>query len=201
MEVSLELVLAAWGAVVATTVAIFEIAKEYRQRPKIKVDASMLFRSCGEDEETHGVKIKDPNWGADETIVTVTIRNFGLQPIQICAVYVETETDITQVIPTGFPVILQPKTSVTTNVQPEWFAPVKLDKKPDETAGLQSEQVVSIGLFDALGKKHPINKENLKPLTESCRELPLRVGIYKHKLTGDLVTAFQTKEQVIMMKK
>jgi hypothetical protein len=58
MKLSIELILAVRGDVVATLLAIFEIVKEYRQRPKIKVAARMLFRSCSEEEDAHGVKVK-----------------------------------------------------------------------------------------------------------------------------------------------
>jgi hypothetical protein len=204
MKLSIELILAIWGAVVSTILAIFEIAKERRQRPKIKVDATVSFHTCNEEKETHGVKVKVQRGDdilVEEALVEITIRNFGLQPIQITAVYIETENNSTQVIPKGFPVILQPNTSVTANVQPEWFAPVTLDEKAPKSGTLKPREVISIGVFDALGKEHPINKENVESLVESCRNLPLRVGVFKHKETGNLVTAFQIKDQAVKLKK
>ena len=203
-EISIELVLAVWGAVVATIIAIFEIQKEYRQRPKIKVDATLSFRSCEEQGELRGVRLKvqrGPDIMTEEALVLVTIRNFGRQPNQICAVYVETENNVTQIIPTPLPAILDPNTSVTAEAQPEWFAPQILDETPHQPAELLWVKVVSIGALDALGKKHSISKENLKTLAQACEKLPLRIGVFKNKRTGYFISAFQTKDRSVLVQK
>lgn len=202
MDPSIQLILAIWGAVLSTVLAIMNVAKEYRQRPKILIDATMSFRPCSEDEDTHGVKVKVQR-GHDvlleEALVEFTVRNAGLQPIQISAVYVKVESTITQVVPSGLPVVLQPNTSVTVKIQPELIAPLKLDEKMPKADNLLPVEVVSIGVYDALGKKHPIKKESLSKLVTSCRELPLRIGVFKHKETGNLVTAFQSKDQMMLI--
>lgn len=204
MKLSIELILAIWGALVSTILAVITIVKEYRQRPKILIDSTLAFRPSNEEEDTYGVKVnikRGDDILTEEAFVEFTIRNAGLLPTQINAVYVEQEFIITQIIASGLPVTLQPNTSVTVKIQPEMIAPVKLNVKESEDYSLDPEEVISIGVFDALGKKHSVNKDNLNKLVESCRKLPLRVGVYKHKKTGNLVIAFQSKDQSALIKK
>jgi hypothetical protein len=204
MKLSIELILAIWGAVLATVLAVINIIKEYRQRPKLSVDAKLISRPCGEDEDTHGVKIKVERGLhiiSEEVLVEFTVRNSGLQSIQVNAVYVETETNIAQIIPSSFPVVLQPNTSVTASVQPELFVPLNIDPEALETDVMQLDVVLSIGIFDALSNKHSVDKEKLDKVVKSCRALPLRVGVFKHTDTGKLVTAFEMKDKGILIYK
>ena len=204
MQLSIELILAIWGAVVSTVLAIMQIMKERRERPKVLVDATMSFRSCSEDEDTHGVKVnvkRGQDVLLEEALVQFIVRNSGLQPIQISAVYVETGPTIFQVVPSGLPVVLQPNTSVTAKIQPELVAPLALDEKAPDTNTLKPVEVISMGVFDALGKKHPISEERLGKFVKSCRELPLRIGVFKHKEKGHLITAFQIKDEFTIIQK
>ena len=75
-------------------------------------------------------------------------------------------------------------------VQPEYLVP----KTPTGQGGLKEIPIEAVGVYDALGKKHRISKENLATLVRWCGELPLRSALYKHKETGNVVVAFQVKD-------
>lgn len=204
MKFSIELFLAIWGAVISTVLAIIAIIKELQQRPKLKIEAELLLRSCQEDEETHGVKIsvkRGDDILFEEAVVMFTIRNIGLKSIQVNAIFVETENEVTQIIPTNFPATLESNTSIASEVQPEWFVPSKLSENKKHKEKLKPEKVISIGIFDALGNKRIIAQEMADKLLTSCKKLPLRIGVFKHKRTGNLVSAFQVKDKSILVKK
>ena len=132
----------------------------------------------------------------EEADIEVRVRNSGDRACQISDVFVETDKAIQQVKPAGLPIVLDPNTGCSLRVQPELFAPKVL--KDDE---MVDQSVESVGVMDALGKKHRISEENLEQLLRRCRELPLRTAIYQHKETGNRVIAFQVKDQATLVTK
>ena len=83
----------------------------------------------------------------------------GINTLQITNIFIETNSYIQQIYPDGLPVILQPRTSVTVRVQPEFFAPVSLKNFGGNKYELIDDELISAGAFDGLGKKHKINKK------------------------------------------
>jgi hypothetical protein len=201
MQLSMELMLAIYGALISTALAVLTFVKFLREKPRISVEATPIFTPAAGDDETHGVLVRtrrgdDILW--EEADIEIRVRNAGAQACQITDVFVETATTSQQVTPIGLPVVLEPKTSCSVRVQPEYFAP----KAPAEEGGMKEVTVEAVGVFDALGKKHPIPNKNLVTLVRFCSELPLRTARYKHKETGNIVVAFQVKDTAtIVLKK
>ena len=204
MSLSLELALGIWGAVVSTAIAILQIFKAIREKPQITIDADTIHIPSSESESTHGVLVQvkrgdDLLW--EEIDVELAIRNSGYASLQITNIFIETNSYIQQIYPDGLPVILQPRTSVTVRVQPEFFAPVSLKNFGGNKYELIDDELISAGAFDGLGKKHKINKKRLSLLNKKINELPLRRGIYKNKKRGNVVIAFQAKDKAKIIKK
>jgi len=200
MQLTMGLLLAIYGALLSTALAVLTIVKFLRERPRISVDAIPITAPASESDETHGVLVRvrrggDVLW--EEADIEIRVRNAGDQACQISGVFVETATAIQQVRPNGLPVILDPNTSCSIRVQPEYFAP----KTPTDEGGLEEIPVEAVGVFDALGKKHRISKENLATLVRRCVGLPLRTALYKHNETGNVVVAFQVRDAATIVPK
>jgi len=200
MQLSPELLLAIYGAGLSTALGALTALKFLRERPRISVEAIPMSMPAAEGEKTHGVLVRvthgdDLLW--EEADIEIRVRNAGAQACQISDVFVETATAIQQVRPTGLPVILDPNTSCSVRVQPEYFAPKGLSND----GRLSDLPVDAVGVFDGLGKKHRISRENLTTITARCRALPLRTAVYKHKEKGHLVVAFQVNDAATIVAK
>lgn len=201
MQLSLQSILTIYGAILSTALAAITFVKFFRERPRISVEAIPISTSSTEGVETHGILVRvqrgvDVLW--EEVDIEIRIRNTGAQACQITDVFVETEAAIQQIRPSELPVILDPNTTYSVRVQPEYFAP----KTPTSDRKLVGIPVEAVGVFDGLGKKHFISKNNLATLVQRCSELPLRTALYAHRETGNVVAAFQAKDNAtIVMKK
>lgn len=200
MQTSFNVLLAIYGALLSTGLAVLAFAKFRRERPLVSVDATTVFTPAREGDDTHGVLIhveRGDDILCEEADVEIRIRNAGAAACQISDVFVETATEIQQVRPEGLPIILTPNTSVSVRVQPEYFVP----KRPTKEGDLELTRVQAVGVFDALGKKHLISKENLASLVQQCGKWPLRTALFKHKESGNTVMAFQAKDRATILKK
>jgi hypothetical protein len=200
MHITTELLLSLYGALLSTTLAVLSIAKFLRERPRISVDAELINTTALEGDDTHGVLVQvrrghDVLW--EEADVEIRVRNAGDKACQITDVFVETATTIRQVRPEGLPVFLDPNSSCSVRVQPEYFAP----KKSTDAGKLEGISVEAVGVFDGLGKKHRISRDTLEKLVRRCQELPLRTALYRHKETGHVIAAFQIKDAGTIVKK
>ena len=200
MKLSPELVLAIYGAILSTTLGALTVLKFLRERPRISVEAVPVSMPAAEGEKTHGVLVRvkhgdDILW--EEADVEIRVRNAGAQACQITDVFIETATAIQQVRPTGLPVVLDPNTSSSVRVQPEYFAPKGLTSD----GRLNDIVVDAVGVFDGIGKKHRISTANLTTITARCRALPLRTAVYKHKEKEHLVVAFQVNDAATIVSK
>jgi hypothetical protein len=189
MKISTELILALYGAALSTGLAALTALKFFRERPRISVEASRVHKTAAADQATHGVLVRvkrgeDFLW--EEADVEIRVRNAGGQACQISDVFVETATAIHRVRPNGLPAILDPNTSFSVLVQPEYFAPKTCSKE----GVLMHIPVEAVGVFDGLGKKYQISTENLTTLLCGYGGLPVRTAVYKHKQTGNFVVAF-----------
>jgi hypothetical protein len=195
-----ELLVAIYGAVLSTTLGALSVLRFLKERPRISVEAVSVSTPSAEGERTHGVLVRVKHGGDilwEEADVEIRVRNAGTQACQITDVFIETATAIQQVRPAGLPVILDPNTSSSVRVQPEYFAPKGLTSE----GRLKDLPVEAVGVFDGLGKKHRISAANLVTITAGCRGLPLRTGVYKHREKGHLVVAFQVRDVATIVSK
>jgi hypothetical protein len=200
MQVSMNLVLAIYGAILSTGLALLTAIKFLRERPRISVECIPLCRTAREGSETHGVLVRvlhgdDVLW--EEADVEIRVCNAGTQACQVTDVFVETATEVQKIRPNGLPVILEPRTSCSVYVQPEYFVP----KTPTESEGLIDIPVEAVGVYDALAKKHRISRGNLATLVRWCAELPVRTSLFRHKDTGNVVVAFKAKDPATIVRK
>jgi hypothetical protein len=201
VQLSVQSILAFYSAVLSTALAVITVIKFLRERPRIIVKAIPITTPSAEGEDTHGVLVRvrrgdDELW--EEADIEIRVSNSGAQACQITDVFIETKWAVQQVRPDGLPVVLDPNTSCSVRVQPEYFAPK--DVTPERT--LTGVPVEAVGVFDGLGKKHCITKANLTALVMKCTELPLRTALYAHRQTGSLVVAFQIRDAgTIVMKR
>lgn len=70
MQVSVEMLLGIYGAVVSTGLAALETFKFLRERPRISVDAQLITQPAREGQDTHGVLLQ-VKLGRDEVVVWV----------------------------------------------------------------------------------------------------------------------------------
>ncbi len=200
MEISIEMALGAYGALLSTGLAVLAIFRFWRERPRISVNARIIVKSASKEDETHGV-LRQAQRGDDllweEVDVEISVRNSGAEQCQISGVFVETGSALFEVAPTNFPVILTPNTGSSALVQPEYIVP----KKITLSGQLLDESVSAFGVFDALGNKHAIPESELNQIVTSCRGLPLRTSRYKHRKTGRMVVAFQVKDNGALIEK
>jgi hypothetical protein len=199
-EMSIQTLVAIYGAVLSTGLGMLTLLKFLREKPRISVDAQPVTKPASETSASHGVLVRVRH-GHDvlleEADVEMTVSNAGGQGCQITDVFIETATSIQLVRPEGLPVVLATNTSCTVLVQPELFAPKRLS----DDGQLIDETVLKIGVFDAVGNKHRIPKKNLIAIVDKCRQLPLRTAVYQHKETGDRVVAFQVRDAARLMPK
>ena len=196
----LKLILAAYGAVLSTSLAVLTLVKFLRDRPSISVEATTVFSPSSEGADTHGILIcvkrgDDELW--EEVDIELCIRNSGDKACQICDVFIEQENVIQQIRPEGLPVVLEPRTQSVVRVQPEYFAPKVMGEKRE----LVPDSILAAGVFDALGEKHSILSENFEKLVDQCATLPVRTSVYQHKETGNHVIAFKVKDASKIVRK
>ncbi len=195
----MESALALYGALLSTVLAGISVLKFIRERPQVLVEADIISLPADEGADTHGVLVRVQRGNdlmREEKDVEVRIRNAGHQAIQITDVLVETADAIPQIRPEGLPITLEPNTQHSVLVQPECFVPKTL-----RGTDLHYVPVVSVGVLDALAKKHRISKENLEALLAHCRALPVRTGAYRHRKTGTMIVALQARDSITMVSK
>ena len=177
MVSSIQMWLAIWGAGISSALALLKLYEFFHDRPRLTLIVNLVYSPAKEDEETYGVKVQlksGPDLLWNEARIKFTIMNSGNKAIQVVSIFVEEKKSITQITPPSLPVVLQSNMQVTVDVQPEFF----------------HGEVVSAGVYDELGKQHRLPKKPFYSLIKEIGSLPLRVGKYKHKETGDLVEAF-----------
>ncbi len=191
--------LALYGALLSTVLAAISILKFTREWPRISVEAKIVSSAADEGADTHGVLVRVQRGDSllwEEKNVEVRIRNAGNQAIQITDVLVETADAVLQIRPKGLPVMLEPNAQHSVRVQPECLVP-----KTPCGKGLHDVPVVSVGVLDALARKHRVREENLEALITYCRALPVRTGAYRHRETGSIIAAFQAKDSITIVSK
>lgn len=175
----ISLVLAAWGATLSTILAGLAFWKFANDKPKLNVEAELIYISCSETDDTKGTKIQDHKGNWFEVCLKVNVSNSGSKPIQIIAIYIDQKDSSHQITPEKLHVVLDPGTQAEATIQKEW---------------LDNSETKEFGILDALGKRHPISQSNLKELSEKSNSLPTNKKNYENKETGEIVQAFQVKD-------
>lgn len=179
MNDTLQTSLAVWGAALSSLLVLKALLESVRDKPKINVSADITFIPCDEDKPTKGTKIHNERSGWSEILIRLKASNSGSKSLQIVSVYVDEEKTSHQIFPENIPVVLEPRTQLKTTIQKEW-----IDKS----------NILSLGVLDALGKRHPIGKSELKELMLKSNALPTNRNKYRNKTTGEEVEAFQAKD-------
>ncbi len=186
MDGTIGTVLAIWGALLSTVLGVVELLKHLGDRARILVEADLSFRPTEPEAATKGTRVQTKH-GWQEVLLSIRMANRGRRPMQITACVVEENNGhMTQVIPDQMPVVLDPNTSLQVEIQKEW---------------LDEGEVTFFGVVDALGRKHGASGDALLGLLRRCRELPTNRKQYRHKETGELVTAFQAKDQAVLSRR
>lgn len=199
-EMPIQTLVAIYGAVLSTALAVLTLLRFLSERPRITVGAQRVAKATVETSASHGVLMRVRHGDdvlLEEVDVEITVANAGIQGCQITDVFIETATSFHLVRPEGLPIILATNTSCAVLVQPEVFAPKRLSKD----GKLIDESVEGVGVFDAVGKKHRIPKKNLIAIVDECRQLPLRTAVYQNKETGNLVVAFKLHDTARLLPK
>lgn len=178
--------LSLWGAFISTILGIIRLIEFFRNKIKILVRAQLVFNPINEDEECKGTKVNIERAGLKEILLEVEVINSGRRAIQITSIVIEDNltTNVTQVLPEKFPVLLDPLTSVKVEIQKEWI---------DKT------DVKFFGVIDALGKKHGIKTDSLKSLLAETNKYPSNKKKYVSKTNSkEIVEAFQVHDKSVI---
>lgn len=185
MNDALGVVIALWGAILATVLGILELRKHFRDKPLIVVSADLSFQAANKEDNPKGTLIETDH-GPNEVLLAITAANHGKQALQVTACLVEEANgNLQQVIPPGLPALLEPNTQVEVEIQKEWLDDVK---------------VLRLGVLDALGRIHAIHPAQLATLVQRSNALPSNKREYRNRETGDVVKAFQVKDNAVLTK-
>lgn len=182
-------ILAFWGAALSTLLGAAQLIKHYKDKPKISVDADLIFKTCSQDDEVKGTKIDLGEKGWNEIILLVKVVNSGAKALQISAIIVEDgqSGSLTQITGDKLPAVLEPLTSIDLEIQKEWIDKIDL---------------AFFGVIDALGKRYSVPKKKLSELIAKTNSFPSNKKRYKRK--GDpsvMVEAFQAKDKATVINK
>jgi len=177
-----------WGAALSTLLGAVQLVKYYRDKPRISVDADLIFKTCGQDDEVKGTKIEiEEGWR--EIILMIKVVNFGAKSLQISAVIIEDgkSGSLTQITGDKLPVVLEARTSITLEIQKEWIDNIDL---------------LFFGVIDALGKRYSVPKNKLSELIAKTNNLPSNKMRYRRKDDHSVVVqAFQIKDKATLINK
>jgi hypothetical protein len=186
MSQTIQTLLGLWGGILATVLGIVQLVKHFRDRPRILVSASFSFRPTDSAADIRGTLVETEH-GPNEVLLSVTAANHGKQPLQITACLIEeVNGNLQQVIPAGLPALLEPNTQVQVEIQKEW---------------LDDVEVVRLGVIDALGRIHEIDRSQVAQLVHRSNTLPSNRREYRDRETGNIVKAFQVKDKAILTRK
>jgi hypothetical protein len=183
--------IALYGAVVATGVAVFQVGTRFRDNPRITVTASFSYSASSEDQQsaTRGTLRRLERDGIvlnEEMIISFNVVNHGRRAVQISSVYCEELQEsifrVFELTPAPLPVTLEPLSSVETSIQKEVID--------------MMDSVSSIGVIDALGRRHEISVSETIEIARVSWNNPTRVAWYRRRDSPDVppVRAFQLRD-------
>ena len=183
--------IALYGAVVATGVAVFQVGTHFRDNPRITVTASFSYSASSEDQRstTRGTLRRLERDGvalSEEMLISFNVVNHGRRAVQISSVYCEDLQGSTfrvfELTPAPLPVTLEPLSSVEMSIQKEVID--------------MMDSVSSIGIVDALGRRHEISVDEAIEISRISWNNPTRVAWYRRRDSSDMppVRAFQLQD-------
>ncbi len=183
--------IALYGAVVATGVAVFQVATHFRDNPRITVTAAFSYSASSEDRQsaTRGTLRQVERDGVvltEEMLISFNVVNHGRRAVQISSVYCEELQDAAfrtfELTPTPLPVTLEPLSSIEMSIQKEVID--------------MMDSVYSVGVVDALGRRHEISPDDVIEIARVSWNNPTRVAWYHRRDSPEAtpVRAFQTQD-------
>lgn len=189
-------IVAVYGAVVATAVAVGQGFSWWQRRVRVRVEVSIERRALSRDESDtcRGTPVTVVRSGSDfleEVLIAIRIANVGGAPVQISAIALEHVADdklsLFQIFPEPLPVLLEPGTQVTCSIQKEFL---------DVASG-----VVFFGAIDGIGRRYSAVAEANIDVIGASWGLPSRVGWYQSRVEGyeaEKVQAFPVRDRAVM---
>lgn len=183
--------IALYGAVVATGVAAFQVGTHFRDNPRITVTASFSYSAGSEDRQstTRGTLRRIERDGivlTEEMLISFNVVNHGRRAVQISSVYCEELQEsafrMFELTPTPLPVTLEPLSSIEMSIQKEVID--------------MMDSVSSMGVVDALGRRHEISSDGVIEIARVSWNNPTRVAWYRRRDSPEVppVRAFQTQD-------
>lgn len=186
---------AIYGAILATLVALAQLWNWWHRRVRVKVHVRVATRPIGEaeGETARGTAVlvrrgRDELW--EEFLVSFEVRNAGGAPVQIVAVVLEhTEGEVLhsiEIVPEPLPTVVAPATKVDFSVQKEFID--------------LASSVIFFGVVDALGRRYSAHRSQITNVIEASWSAPTRVRMYQRRddVEGPPVKAFQMHDRASM---
>ena len=186
--------LASWGALLSTTLGGMQILVWKRDRALLDVEAvvvSTSMPSLPDQRDPRLTAVEDKRGLERGLFLNVSVINRGRRTIQIIKVFFSDDKSEQQVTPRNLPAILDPNTRVDLTLQLEWVSNY-------------GTQLRSMGALDALGRRHPVDRDALERVVREVAAIPTRVAKYKRKegsdpRMDDEVTAFQAYDPAVLI--
>jgi hypothetical protein len=188
MEISAGLVLGIWGAIVSTALGVFQLKKSIQEKATFVVKGSVRpFKTRKSLSKSQESGEKETDEEAIDWDVELIVANCGWRSCQVTDVFIDKDSEIVELRPSGLPVILEPNTQIAIRVQREWFLMFR-----DDIGLVLLEQILAIGVYDAGGKRHCMSKSELAAFSKECIKPPLPGMRWQNPKTGEIITAFQS---------
>lgn len=192
----MELILAVWGAVLATVLAIRQVLSWWNERPQLLVEAHLIrtpLSDTADSPDPRRLPVTNDKGLREGISIGFSIANGGNRSLQIVGLIFESPALQLQVLPERLPAVLEPRTRVDLVIQPERVATLGKDLQ-------------DAGALDALGNKHVLSSPNLRDIMNAVEALPTRVRKYSRKEGADErlpadVEAFQAFDRSVLIRK
>ncbi|MFF2051155.1 hypothetical protein ACFVU2_06085 [Leifsonia sp. NPDC058194] len=188
----MDTIIAVYGAVLATAIAVAQGVNALRRRVRVGVSASLHYSqlNASDREASHGTPIRvkrdhDSHW--EEVLLHLSVRNEGGVPVQIVAVVIESlkrngDLAISQFSPEPLPHVLDPGTRIEITMQKE---PIDM-----------LDNLTFLGVLDALGRRYSPKPIEIRNVVGQSWSMPTRVREYVRRDDATAhVLAYQNRER------
>jgi hypothetical protein len=188
--------LAVWGAILSTIIAIRQLVSWRQERTLVDVSAGIVQYAVSVDDADDP---PDPrlivvrgNGGLTFGLgLSVGVSNKGTRGVQISSVYFRDAKSEHQVSPSELPAVLEPNTRIDVMLQLEWIASLSSGNR-------------SMGVLDALGRRHAVDTSAFGQIQDRIADLPTRNRKYRRKDGGSVdlaeeVEAFQAFDKATLV--
>lgn len=176
MDMDAATIIGIYGAALSSALASYQVFTRFRDRPRLSVKSSFEFRNLSEEDKdrTLGTPMlvqhgHDILWR--EALIVMSVTNEGGSALQIVGAVIESLSDrrvlVREITPPPLPNVLEPLTNIKIALQKEFVD--------------QCESITFIGVVDALGRRHGINKQSAQNLIGQSWRLPTRLAKYRRR--------------------